>query len=211
MLPRISISSIANIACSSTSAMSASLALLCASQRGRSLPPYSNCSAFPRRNRCNRRRKKAVMTLRTIVAYAAAGFLVLSAYAPAYADDYTPSDLTAAQLIAKTEAAAGKLEAGAYVMETRAHRSSGDILTATRMHGKDLSVTTTAAGFTSSAGTVGGQTWRQDANGLVLMQSRFHADSDPNGQAWRHPEDPLNNVRVLGITTSDPKQYVMEA
>ena len=65
--------------------------------------------------------------------------------------------------------------------------------------------------YVTASGVYNGQGWNQDENGLVLIRSDFRRFVDPNNVALLHPEDPANQVRVLGLTQSQPQEYVIEA
>jgi predicted aspartyl protease len=50
-----------------------------------------------------------------------------------------------------------------------------------------------------------------DENGTVVLGSAFAERPDPDEQVWTHPNDAGGGVRVLGLTTDGPRQYVLEA
>jgi hypothetical protein len=137
--------------------------------------------------------------------------IVLCTYSASVADDYTPSDLSAAQVLAKARAAYGTLVPGSYLVITQSHGGGIDDTYTEHIDGKDYLTLETSGAFVDSYGRFQGQSWSQDENGTVLLRSDFAAKTDPNTLALEHPDDPAYRVTVLGITTTDPRQYVIES
>lgn len=126
------------------------------------------------------------------------------------AQAYDPTTLTASEIFRNARAAYGSLVGGSYV-ETQLTDSGGTEWTyVTLTHGDDYKTTVTGGGFTSAYGRYQSQAWSQDDNGIVILRSQFHDKESPNALALRHPDDPKYGVRVLGITPTQPKQYVVE-
>jgi hypothetical protein len=86
-----------------------------------------------------------------------------------------------------------------------------ETVSTTHASGDDYVVSEKTGLFTTSAGSYRGQHWHEDANGIVVLLNRFHATMNANALAWRHPDDPAYNVRVIGLTTTAPQEYVLEA
>ena len=137
-------------------------------------------------------------------------FLAGIATLAASSDDYAPSDLTAAQILKRSTAAEGRLEDGPYVVLARSHGGGEDDTFVTRQDGSDYRTVDTSGDFTTAYGSYHGQSWTQDENGTVLLQSDFVAKTDPNILALEHPEDPKYNVKAFGITRAANPQYVVE-
>lgn len=131
--------------------------------------------------------------------------------ASASAQTYDPSTFTAAQILSRADAASGALQDGAYKRVTRSHTGGIDTMSTTYLSGDDWMRTSTSGGFTSASGSYRGQVWEQDENGVVNLTSNFRSKVDPNTLAWEHPDNPAYRVRVLGITQSAPREYVIEA
>jgi hypothetical protein len=128
----------------------------------------------------------------------------------ANAESFSPSDLTAVQILSKSHAAYGKLEPGDYVSVYRTHGGGIETVETTRTSGDDSITTYQSDIYTTAAGWYHGQSWTQDENGVVLLRSNFRSRVDPNVLALRHPEDPANRVTVLGLTGASPATYVIE-
>lgn len=136
-------------------------------------------------------------------------FAAAASIAPA--DEYAPSQLTAAQVLQKADAASGDLQPGKYVEVEEDHGGGVDTAVTTHIDGGDYVEYDKTGPFTSASGSYHGQHWRQNENGIVVLLSRFHAKVDPNVLAWENPDDPAYRVRVLGITAAQPHEYVLEA
>ncbi|HEY5257927.1 MAG TPA: aspartyl protease family protein [Candidatus Baltobacteraceae bacterium] len=143
--------------------------------------------------------------------YAAVMAVLLLAPLPARADDqYGPTPLTAVQVLLKAKAARGGLASGTYEIVETSHGGGMDETDTTDI-GPDGSVTHTVTGpFQSASGDFRGQGWEQDENGIVTMDSNFHATEDPNERALAHPEDPANRVTILGITQTSSREYAVD-
>jgi hypothetical protein len=128
-----------------------------------------------------------------------------------YAQTYAPAAMSASQILQKASDAAGDLQTGAYVLVEHYHGGGLDTIETTHERGEDWVEVDKTGPFTASEGMYRGQRWDRDENGIVTLDSGFHAKVDPNVLAWEHPGDPQYNVRVLGLTQSDPAEYVLEA
>jgi hypothetical protein len=149
------------------------------------------------------------MRLRTRVLIAAALFLFPTGSATA--ETYDPSDLSAVQVFEHARAARGSLENGTYKQIQHLHVGGVDRTSTTYLSGKDWRTTVEGGGYTEAYGFYQGKHWRQNDNGIVVLQSDFRAKVDPNVLALDHPEDPHYRVRALGLTQSEPREYVVEA
>jgi predicted aspartyl protease len=125
-------------------------------------------------------------------------------------DDYTPSDLTAAQILAKSATAHGKLEPGAYAVLSHAHGGGADYTYVSHINGDDATTVESGGSFVSSYGRFQGQSWSQDENGTVILESGFVENGDPNAVAMKNPGDPDSRVKALGITKEPKREYVIE-
>jgi predicted aspartyl protease len=137
--------------------------------------------------------------------------LVLIIAAPAAAESYDPAALTPAQLLQHARQARGSLAAGAYVRVEHIHAGGVDRTETTYFDGDDYRTVIEGGGFTTESGSYKNQDWDRDENGIVTLDSDFRSAVDPNVLALEHPEDPKYNVRVLGLTQSEPHEYVLEA
>jgi hypothetical protein len=129
----------------------------------------------------------------------------------ARAESYTPTTLTASDIIQKAKAAYGNLAPGKYTIVEHVAGGGMNTVSTTRIDGDDNVTVDVRGPFTSASGTYQGQSWAQNENGIVRLRSNFRRGVNLNTRAWRHPEDPLSNVHVLGITQTAPLQYVVEA
>jgi predicted aspartyl protease len=118
--------------------------------------------------------------------------------------------MTAVQILAKADVAGGKLAAGSFIKVTAEHFGGVDYMVTTIVDDKDWRTTVEGGGFTSTSGAYHGQHWKRDANGIVQLRSNFRAVSDPNVLALQHPEDPKYRVTVLGLTQTQPQEYVVD-
>lgn len=141
--------------------------------------------------------------------FLAAGLAVACA-AQAYADAYDPTTLTAATIFQRARAAYGTRQPGTS-KEVDLIVGGGVTQTRTTLSDGTDTVTTVQDGdFTSAYGIYHKQNWVQNDNGVVTLESNFRLKVDPNDLALQHPEDPKYNVRVLGITQNEPKEFVVE-
>lgn len=129
----------------------------------------------------------------------------------AAADEYAPTTFTAAQILAKSDAASGRLIPGQYLIVRRYVTPSQITTSMTQTSGDDYITVETTGNLTDEFGSYQGQRWERDVNGIVLRASGFHAAADPNALAWRNPSDPRYRVEVLGLTQNAPVEYVVEA
>ena len=137
------------------------------------------------------------------------GFLVLSS-AHAYAEEYTPSPLTAAEILQRAKDARGTLRPGRYVEVDRTVGGGIEETSTTYMDGDDFVTRSKWGPFQSAFGRYHGQRWEQDANGSVILASGFHATEDPNVKALSNIESLDSGVKVLGVTIGSQRDYVIE-
>ena len=126
------------------------------------------------------------------------------------ADTYDPSTLSAPEILAKAREAAGRLDAGAYVAMRTIESSRGEQRVTTFIDGNNWRRNNENGGGISSAmGSYEGRSWIANANGIVRITSGFRQD-DPNELAFRDPGQPENHVTVLGLTPTQPQEYVID-
>ena len=123
---------------------------------------------------------------------------------------YLPANLSAPEIVARGRTARGTLTTGRYVIVDRIRGGGMDRTRTTRIDGANSIATVQNGQYTTASGVYNGQGWNQDENGLVLLRSDFRRFVDPNNQALLHPEDKAYGVRVLGLTTTQPQEYVIE-
>src|SRR5581483_11989101 len=123
---------------------------------------------------------------------------------------YLPTNLSAPDIVAKGRTARGTLAPGRYVIVDRIRGGGIERVRTTRIDGNNSIAVVQSGSFTTASGVFNGQGWNQDENGLVLLRSDFRRFADPNNQALLHPEDQAYGVRVLGLTQSQPQEYVIE-
>jgi len=126
------------------------------------------------------------------------------------ADQYLPANLSAPEIVARSRTARGTLAPGRYVIVDRIRGGGIERLRATRIDGPNSIAVVTSKAYTTASGVFNGQAWNQDENGLVLLRSDFRRYVDPNNQALAHPENPAYRVSVLGLTRTQPQEYVIE-
>ncbi len=129
----------------------------------------------------------------------------------AAADEYSPTTLTAAEILAKSDAASGRLTSGQYLIVRRYVTPSQVTTSMTQTNGDDYITVETSGNRTEQFGSYQGQRWERNANGIVVRESGFHGAADPNALAWKNPSDPQYRVQVLGLTQNAPEEYVVEA
>jgi predicted aspartyl protease len=127
-----------------------------------------------------------------------------------FAGTYNPTPLTAAQILAKADQARGKRDSGSYVEVRTEHLREGERRITTLIDGDDWRTTVDAGNFTYASGVYKGRSWSSNANGIVTVNSNFRSTSDPNVLALEHPDDPNAQVTVLGITPTEPQEYVID-
>jgi predicted aspartyl protease len=123
---------------------------------------------------------------------------------------YLPANLSAPEIVARGRTARGTLATGRYVIVDHIRGSGMDRIRTTRIDGANSIAIVQNGQYTSASGFFNGQGWNQDENGLVLLRSDFRRFGDPNNQALLHPEDKAYGVRVLGLTATQPQEYVIE-
>lgn len=123
---------------------------------------------------------------------------------------YLPTSLSAPDIVAKGRTARGTLAPGRYVIVDRIRGGGVERVRTTRIDGNNSIAIVQSGPYTTASGVYDGQGWNQDENGLVLLRSDFRRFTDPNNQALLHPEDKDYGVRVLGLTTTQPQEYVIE-
>lgn len=128
----------------------------------------------------------------------------------AYAEAYDPTPMTAVQILAKADAASGKLDSGAFIEKRIEHYGGVDYTVTTLINGDDFRTTFEGGGFVSSYGRYQGRGWESNENGIVTIRSGFHAESNPNAVAVKHPNDPNSHVSVLGLTQTEPQEYAID-
>jgi hypothetical protein len=142
----------------------------------------------------------------------AAGLAVLLLLvAPAAAQGYAPVAITVSQILDRNRHSVGSLQFGAYYAVTRTVSSNGDVWTEeTYSNGSDFRTTVQQGGFVWSYGVYRGQQWQQDANGLVTASSNLFQDVDPFVASFRKPEALSSGVKLLGLTTDSPANFVVQ-
>jgi predicted aspartyl protease len=148
--------------------------------------------------------------MRTLRFLVAAVSLAVLCKTQILAETYDATTITAAQILQKAARAEGELAPGAYVRVSTDHYGGVDHTVTVALDGDDWRTTIDGGGFTTMAGSYQGQHWSSDENGVVALNSNFRATSDPNALALKHPEDPKYRVTVLGLTQSEPKDYVID-
>lgn len=143
--------------------------------------------------------------------YAAAMAVLILFPALARADGpYTPSSLTAAEVLKRADAADGKALPGIVQIVRRTRIGGLDRVRTSFVDGEGYVAHTSFGPFATADGSYRGQDWTQDENGLVTLASNFQEREDPNAVALRHPEDPANRVTVLGTTGDVPARIVLD-
>jgi predicted aspartyl protease len=123
---------------------------------------------------------------------------------------YLPANLSAPEIVARSRTARGTLAPGRYVIVDRIRGGGIERIRTTRIDGANSIAVVQSGQYMTASGVFNGQSWYQDENGLVLLRSDFRRFVDPNNQALAHPEDPAYHVSVVGLTQSQPQQYVLE-
>ncbi len=135
--------------------------------------------------------------------------LMMAAAFVASADDqYTPTDVTAQQIVEKYHAAVGHVNGNSYLIVRRLVRADGVETASTQIVGNDWVEIDQRGPITTLEGSSNGQSWWQDANGTVLLESGIH-HPDSDGQYWLDPDNAAS-MRVLGLTQTEPREYVVE-
>lgn len=127
------------------------------------------------------------------------------------AEQYAPAGISAEQLFALSSRAEGPALHGAYRAVEQMQSDAGDVWTTeTLRNGDDFRSTVHQAGFTWGYGSYNGQRWNQDANGLVMLSTSLFSAVDPYSSALSQPGNPTSGVTMLGLTTTPPKEFVVE-
>lgn len=124
------------------------------------------------------------------------------------ADTYDPTSLTAAQILAKADQATGTRGPGRYISIYAVDGGATKITSV--VDGDDARTTIDAGDSTRAFGVYKGRHWSSDANGIVTLNSNFRGTGDPNVLAMQHPDDPSYQVTVLGMTQTQPQEYVID-
>ncbi|MGP8100179.1 MAG: aspartyl protease family protein [Candidatus Cybelea sp.] len=128
---------------------------------------------------------------------------------------FASTTITPQELLAHDRDAAGKcLAPGLYHFRYRSVSSSGDLgrsdayeaAGATRLG--DYHLISESHGLRVERGRLSGRSWARTANGLVLTDSILPTAFDRVRRAALHRPD--SRVRVLGITTTTPHEYVLQ-
>jgi hypothetical protein len=85
-----------------------------------------------------------------------------------------------------------------------------DYTVTTLQDGDDFRTTSEGGAFSTAYGAYHGQHWQSNENGVVTLRTEFREASDPNELAFQHPEDPQYRVAVLGLTQTQPQEYVLD-
>jgi hypothetical protein len=127
---------------------------------------------------------------------------------------FSATSVTPQQLLARYHNATdGCLAQGIYYLRFRT-MIHGDTVVSdyyeSRGAGKspDGRIVTITHGLRSERGRVSGQSWMQTANGIVLPESSSQTPFDRALSVATHRPDP--RVKMLGITTTTERQYVLE-
>ncbi|HET9392255.1 MAG TPA: aspartyl protease family protein [Candidatus Rubrimentiphilum sp.] len=140
-----------------------------------------------------------------------ASLLMVCAGAASATDQYLPANLSAPEIVARGRTARGTLAPGRYVIVDRIRGGGIERVRTTHIDGPNSIAIVQAPMYTTASGVYNGQGWNQDENGVVLLRSDFRRYVDPNTQALLHPENPDYHVSVLGLTRTQPQEYVIEA
>lgn len=145
------------------------------------------------------------MLKRCLFSLALPALCALPASSPAAAETYIPANLTPVQLLEKADAAQGRLEPGNYSIAERTHGST-DTQIVTRIQGANRMTTERSGSFHTAYGIYNGQSWTQDENGIV----RYTARVPKIARALAHPGDPNSGVQLLGLTQTEPQEFVLD-
>jgi hypothetical protein len=126
------------------------------------------------------------------------------------AETYDPTPLSAGEIVAKAHLAEGTLTPGKYVEVRTQHGSDWDRTVTTQRDGNDWRTTVESGGITTATGSYQKRLWESDANGIVTLRTNFRGTSDPNALALRRLTDPEYHVTVLGLTRTQPQDYVID-
>jgi predicted aspartyl protease len=135
--------------------------------------------------------------------------LLTTAFGFAATPALDPVSMTPAQLLERADKASGDLAAGTYL---RTYTSDGGGLHTdgvTKISGADRETVERTGPFTTASGYFHGQSWTQNENGVVILQTGFHDTADPDAKALSQA-DTTTALRVLGITHVAPQLYVLE-
>jgi outer membrane lipoprotein-sorting protein len=151
------------------------------------------------------------MCNRVLAALAMAALCISSAAAAG--ETYTPTTLTAEQVLAKARAARGSIKPGAYHEAFTETGGNGDVSQVDEYdQGQDYKVTVRDGDFVTAYGSRNGVGWIQDANGTVTIESGYHERDDPYAKSMRAASTGTadDGIKVLGITTTAPACIVLE-
>ena len=136
-------------------------------------------------------------------------FLFGSAGAVRATEAYTPSVLTAREVLLKAAQVRGHLEPGSYTEVLHIKRGAEATVRTIVYSGNDYRATSTTGSFSTSDGAYRDKAWRQDQSGIVTIDSGFHDTEDPNARALAHPDDPAG-LTLLGVTVALPHRYAID-
>ena len=146
---------------------------------------------------------RVLFTLVAAAAFAAVPFR-------ATAQEYAPSALTPAQVLDRAERARGAATVGAYHEITRTINGERTIVSDALVDGDDYIETSSDGPIVRSSGTFHGIDWERNPNGVVVRMTDFAAAADPFRAALEAPATPSSGAKVLGITSGEAPQIVLE-
>lgn len=147
----------------------------------------------------------------TAGAFAVLGFASSAPAAAGLSEQYSPATLTPMKLFELNRHAVGSVQPGAYRIVARTESSTGDVSMAEAYKdGPDYRVIERHGDLIRSFGSYHGQGWNQDANGLVTRSTNVFEELDPFVASLRKPDEAASGVKVLGLTTGDDPQFVVE-
>ncbi len=129
---------------------------------------------------------------------------------PARAETYDPVTIGAEEILQKAVAASGSLAPGAYIESGKRHVGGADYGELTAISGDDYLTTVQGGSFRNSYGRYKGQNWSRNENGIVTLLSGFRRNLPPNEVASSNFVAMKFTPKVLGMTQSEPRQYVVE-
>lgn len=145
------------------------------------------------------------------VAFLASACIIAASAVGIAAEQYAPVSITVARLFMLNRKAVGDAARGSYRSVEEMRSSNGDLWrTDTEWSGGDFRATVRQGNFVQSYGSNDGQGWYQDANGQVLLSTNTSQLMDPYASALSVPETPSSGVTMLGETTREPKEFVVQ-